>query len=282
MTCATTLEGFARRIAEVRGVRLRYYVGGTGSRTPVVLLHGLGGAASNWVELAPGLARRRRVLVPDLPGHGGSSPLPAAPSLEPYARLAGALAEREGMLPGALVGHSLGGVVALRLARQRPGQIRGVVLAGAAGIGSSSRLGRLVLGLVGLVRPGRLVAPFREPVSRTPWLRRAVLGSWGASDARSLSAVAAEGFLAGTALHTDVVGAAAALARDDARELLSGVRCPCLVLWGANDLQTPIADAFEFARQLRAQLRVIPDCGHLLIAERHDACLDAIETFLGD
>jgi pimeloyl-ACP methyl ester carboxylesterase len=42
----------------------------------------------------------------------------------------------------------------------------------------------------------------------------------------------------------------------------------------------PVADAFEYARRLRAPLRVIADCGHLLIAERADACADAIETFL--
>jgi pimeloyl-ACP methyl ester carboxylesterase len=41
-----------------------------------------------------------------------------------------------------------------------------------------------------------------------------------------------------------------------------------------------IADAFEYARRLRAKLRVITDCGHLLIGERPDACLDAIEAFI--
>src|SRR5919106_6680884 len=85
MTTATAtwaeplLPGFELRWADVRGVRMRYFLGGEGS--PLVLVHGLSGAASNWCELAPLLARGRRVLVPDLPGHGGSGPLPAAPSL---------------------------------------------------------------------------------------------------------------------------------------------------------------------------------------------------------
>ncbi len=58
------------------------------------------------------------------------------------------------------------------------------------------------------------------------------------------------------------------------------MRCPCLVLWGARDAMVPVADGFEYARRLRAPLRVIASCGHLLIAERPDACLDAIESFL--
>jgi pimeloyl-ACP methyl ester carboxylesterase len=60
------------------------------------------------------------------------------------------------------------------------------------------------------------------------------------------------------------------------------VRCPVLVLWGAEDVQLPLDDAFEYARRLRAPLRVIPGCGHLLIGERPDACAHAIDDFLGD
>ena len=73
MTDATKLSGLEERRLDVHGARLRYYVGGEGP--PLLLVHGLGGAASNWSELAPLLAPRRRLLVPDLPGHGGSSPL---------------------------------------------------------------------------------------------------------------------------------------------------------------------------------------------------------------
>src|SRR5919204_2845650 len=89
--------GFATRWATIRGARIRYFVAGDGP--PVVLVHGLGGAASNWVEVAPALARRRRVLVPDLPGHAGSAPLPAAPNLNAFADRVALLAEREAMLP---------------------------------------------------------------------------------------------------------------------------------------------------------------------------------------
>ena len=90
----------------------------------------------------------------------------------------------------------------------------------------------------------------------------------------------AEAFLSGPARHTDTVSAAQALVRDDPRADLDRVRCPSLVLWGARDNQLPVEDAFEYARRLRARLRVIADCGHLLIGERPDACADAIEDLL--
>ncbi len=78
----------------MKGARLRYFTAGEGE--PLVLVHGLGGAAANWVELAPALARRRRVLVPDLPGHGASDPAPAAPNLAAYADRLALVIEGEG------------------------------------------------------------------------------------------------------------------------------------------------------------------------------------------
>ena len=90
------------------------------------------------------------------------------------------------------------------------------------------------------------------------------------------------GFLAAQLLHTDVDSAWQALRRDDPRQELDAVRCRVLVLWGAEDVQLPLDDAFEYTRRLRARLRVIPGCGHLLIGERPEACADAIERFLCD
>src|SRR5207244_6325416 len=107
------LPRLEERFADLKGVRMRYFVGGKGP--PLILVHGLGGAASNWTELTPLLLERYRLLVPDLPGHGGSTALPAVSGLEPFADRVALVAEREGMLPAAVVGHSLGGMGVLRL-----------------------------------------------------------------------------------------------------------------------------------------------------------------------
>jgi pimeloyl-ACP methyl ester carboxylesterase len=272
------LPGFEERWTDAKSVRMRYFVGGDGP--PLVLLHGLTGAAPNWVELAPALARTRRVLVPELPGHGASAALPAAPSLDAYADRVRLVAEREAVLPAPFVGHSLGGLIALRLAVSRADSVAGVVLAAAAGISSSTRAAELWLAFAGFTRPARKVAPFRRSIARRRLLRDAVFGRFEVGDSRSLSPEAVEGLLGSSRLHTDVISAGKALVRGDPRLDLERVRCPCLVLWGARDRQVPVADAFEYARRLRAPLRLIADCGHLLIAERPEACAAAIEDFL--
>ena len=280
MTNATSLSGsgLLERRAPVKGVHLRWFVGGSGS--PLVLVHGLGGAASNWVELAPELARDHRILVPDLPGHGGSSPLPAVPNLESFADCLGLLIEREGLAPTVLVGHSLGCIVALRLAMRSPELVAGLVLVSAAGVGSTTKRARQAVAISMLVQPGRFIAPFRERIARSERLRGIVWGSWATPEGAVVSPTATVGLLEGPSLHTDIASAAAALVEDDPRLDLERVRCPAALLWGARDPQVPVADGFEYARRLRAPLRVVAGAGHLVIVERPAACLDAIRSFL--
>jgi pimeloyl-ACP methyl ester carboxylesterase len=259
---------------------MRYFVGGSGP--PLVLVHGLGGAAANWTELAPLLARRHRLLIPDLPGHGGSSALPAVSGLEPFADRVALLAEREGMAPATVIGHSLGGTIVLRLALRHPQHVAALVLAAAAGLSVGNVWGRNLLSVFSVVRPGRIAARNRRWVARSTLLRRLVFGFVSVADPPGLTEEAVEGFLAAQLLHTDIGSAWQALRADDPRQELEGISAPALVLWGAEDVQLPLDDAFEYTRRLRARLRVIPGCGHLLIGERPDACDRAIAEFLGD
>ena len=64
------------------------------------------------------------MLVPDLPGHAGSTPFPAAATLDPYADRLDRLAELEAMEHAGVVGHSLGGLVGLRLAVNFPQRVK--------------------------------------------------------------------------------------------------------------------------------------------------------------
>jgi pimeloyl-ACP methyl ester carboxylesterase len=276
-----SIPGFEERFVETKASRVRYFVGGRADGEPVVLVHGLGGCAANWVDVAPLLAEARRVLVPELPGHGLSTPLPAVPNLTVFADRVCMVAEREGALPAAFVGHSLGAAVALRLALRRPDDVNALVLAAAAGISSTSRRARYGLRILGIIGPRRFVAPWADSVAGSPFLRYAVFGRWGAADPLILSRAAVDGFLEGTRLTSDSVSAARAVVADDVRQELGDLRCPALVLWGARDNQLPLVDAFEFARRLGAPLRAIADCGHLLIGERPDLCAEAVENFLG-
>jgi 3-oxoadipate enol-lactonase len=273
------LPGFDERRMSLKGVDTRYFVSGSGD-PPVILVHGLGGAAANWAAVAPRLAGRHRVVVPDLPGHAGSAGVPGLPNLAPFAGIVHELAAREGALPSVLVGHSLGAVVSARHAVRYPDDTLGIVLAGAAGIRSTTRTAEVLLSLTALVQPGRRLAPHRRRIARSARLRTAVFGGWGAADPAALSPAAADALLVDVPLHTDVADASSALVRDDVRPLLGEVRCPALVLWGDRDTQVPLEDAFAYARALGAELRVIADCGHLLVVERPAECLDAIAALV--
>jgi pimeloyl-ACP methyl ester carboxylesterase len=258
------LPGLEESVHEARGTRLRVFTGGAGPT--LLLVHGFGGAAENFTELAR-LLPGRRLVIPDLPGHAGSRPIPA-PSIAGFADSVASLLDG----PAGVFGHSMGGTVALRLAERHPELVSGLVLAAPAGITSSSRLSAVAIGLAGLVKPARIAARRVDRISPSPRLKRLVFGPLEVSNPEALSARAVDGFLRPALDHTDALGAGLALARDDPRPSLDRVRCPSLVLHGGRDRLVPLADAFEYARRLRAPLRVIADCGHLLIGERPDVC----------
>ena len=239
-----------------------------------------GGIIENWSALAPALAERHRVLVPDLPGHGRSAPLPEARDIDALTEAVLAIADGEEMGGAVWFGHSLGGLVAVRAAVLRPETVRGVVLAAAAGIGSASRAARVTLAVLGLARPGRVIAPFRHAWAHSRLGRRVAFGWWGIADPDALEPELAEAFLVGPAHHTDTRQAARAMLVSDPRRELDRVTCPCLCLWGASDNWVRPGDGMEYARRLGAPLRTIAGCGHLLIGERPDACLAAIRDFL--
>jgi pimeloyl-ACP methyl ester carboxylesterase len=268
------LDGFAER----RLGGLRYYVGGEGP--PLALVHGLGGMATNWRLVAPALAAERRVIVPDLPGHGGSAPLRGAATLDPFAEAVLVVLEAERAVPAPWVGHSLGGLVALRAAAQSPDSVTGVVLAAGAGISSATRIAEATLTALGTVKPGRVVGRRAHAVAHSRVGRRLAFGWWGVADSDGFDPAMAEAFLSGPPLHTDTLTAGRALVASDPRTDLDRITCPCLCVWGASDNWVPLKDGIEYARRLHAPLRVIADCGHLLIGERPDAVLDAIRGFM--
>jgi pimeloyl-ACP methyl ester carboxylesterase len=275
---ATLLRGFQSHVAEIRGVRTRYFVGGEGP--PLVVVHGLGGAAVNFTELAPLLARSRRVLIPDLPGHGRSLPLERVDGLTTYAEHVAAVADFEGMFPAPVIGYSMGGVIALRLAVERPNDVPALALVAAAGIVSVTRRAEIWLAATGAVRPAQVMTRFRGAFARRPRLRWLPFGAWGAVDPPALSPESVLGFLEGPSQHTDVGSAARALLTDDPRPDLDRLRCPVFLLWGARDRLVPLEDGFEYARRLRAPIRTLPAAGHLLVGEQPQACAQILLEFL--
>lgn len=271
MTSTTSPPGLNARFTR-SGQRV--FEGGAGP--PVVLLHGLSGSSANWVDVVPHLVARHRVLAVDLPGHGGSTPVPSGTGIDGFADAVAATLDERGVSDALVAGHSLGGQVALRVALRRPDLVRGLLLVAAAGITTTApRVGRVVR-LTTVVRPGRLVAPLAPRLAGYAWFRRATFRPWFVSDAAALSPRAARALLADLPRHADTRTAGRAMVGDDPRHDLDRVACPALVLWGARDPQLPVDDAFEYGRRLGAAVRLVADCGHLVVAERPAAVVDAL------
>jgi esterase len=110
---------------------------------PVVILHGLLGSARNWTSIAKELAASHRVFAVDLRNHG-RSPWAGTMSFDEMAGDVAAFIERQGLGPVTLIGHSLGGKVAMRLALTRPDLIERLVVVDVAPVAYAHTFGPLI------------------------------------------------------------------------------------------------------------------------------------------
>ncbi|ACZ30652.1 alpha/beta hydrolase fold protein [Xylanimonas cellulosilytica DSM 15894] len=114
---------------DVDGTRIAYHLRGTEGAPVLVLLHGMGAAsdASSWAPVAEDLARDHRLVVPDLRGHGDSG-RPGTYTLAEMADDVAALLDRLGVERATVVGHSMGGLVAIALTLARPDLVEALVV----------------------------------------------------------------------------------------------------------------------------------------------------------
>ncbi len=117
----------------LHGHRVRYRAAGSGPL--LVLLHGIAGSSSTWEEVGGWLERGHRVVAPDLLGHGESAKPRGDYSLGSYANLVRDLLGALGDERATLVGHSLGGGVAMQFAYQFPERCERLVLVSSGGLG---------------------------------------------------------------------------------------------------------------------------------------------------
>jgi pimeloyl-ACP methyl ester carboxylesterase len=244
------------------------------------LLHGLGNSLDFWIELAPLLSQSVRTLAVDIPGFGQSPPPPGGVTLTNVASVIESFLIERQISGAALVGHSMGGFVALELAGRKALDPRFVALLGgtlhaaaavlsspAAAAASPAITLNLVTQFVGGVIPlGTWGAAL---LGRSTLLRRLLLWPFVAHPERlDESSVA-------FALRNNggwaVITAARVGRHVDVDTLLRGVRGPLRLLWGDRDRLVSTNDLR--AAQLVAQLddvRVLEGCGHWPMLEEAD------------
>ncbi|GAA4531122.1 alpha/beta fold hydrolase [Amycolatopsis samaneae] len=214
----------------------------TTTRPDVLLLHGLGATGAVWDGFTQLLDRPAH--APDLPGHGGAPRLPRYS----FGGMAAAVADR---LPGAgpvlVVGHSLGGVLALTLATGWFGiEVAGVVAVGVKVEWSDDELAKAA---AMAARPPR-VFETREDAERGYLKVSGLLGLTGADPAGL--AESADGW------RLALDPAAFAVGRPDMRGLLAAARCPVLLAAGEHDPMSGIGQL----RELSANAVELPGLGH--------------------
>lgn len=227
-----------------------------GSGTPVVLIHGLSGSRAWWRKNLDALASRHLVVAIDLVGFGATrkvarhGPLPL--SFDDVAALLARWLGEEFDQPVHLVGHSMGGHIAIHLAASYPRLIRSLVLVNSTGL------------------------PFR--IDPRAHLRNIYPVPRGVI---SFSRVLAADFL--RAGPFSVTLGAVRLLSDDAREALKTIAVPTLIVWGERDPLVPSAYGEELSRALKnAQLTVLPEAGHVSMWDNAEAFNERVLEFVAN
>lgn len=259
------------------GRRLTYVDHGDGP--PVLLVHGMAGSWETWLANIVGLAEQHRVIAVDLPGFGDSEPLVEDDDFEGYVRALQGLLDELGVPSVAVIGHSLGGLVALSLASLAPERVRCVVLVSGGGVTLSRT---------------RLLA-----IQVAFWLLAAVLALPGVhrvlTSSRVIRAVTRPAIHAGRDVPVDLLarmmprrvgpGFMHAVRRGaDQLDLLdlARVTAPVLLVWGRHDRILPLATGQQLDRALQqSRLVVVEDAGHCAMFEAPDEFLELATNFLG-
>ncbi len=256
-----------RRFVELDGHKVSYLTAGDAAvAPPILLIHGSGVSAGYWVHQLSGLAGAFRVIAVDLPGRGKSDPVPNA-TVDAYAEIVAKFLDAIGGRRIIVVGHSLGGAVAIALAARQPDAVKGLVL-----LASCAKLPR------GESAGERWLAFLPGPLRRILFFSMAqklLFAPGVAAGAVTLGMQELRSCPAETILND--VQAARAM---DLTQQATALEVPTLVLTGSRDRLTPPALS-EHLRALipRARLGIIEGAGHMLLLEVPDRVNQAILDF---
>jgi pimeloyl-ACP methyl ester carboxylesterase len=253
----------------LNGITVTYTDEGEGA--PLVFLHGFPLCRETWRHQVDEFQSTHRVIAPDLRGLGQTEAQPGISTMDRFADDARDLLRHLETGPVVLAGHSMGGYVALAFARRHSEMLRGLVLVGtkagadtpegAAGRRATAEKVKLegIDGVINAMAP-KMLAPGNQDERMAAQVR----------DFMELSKP--EG----------VIGALLGMAeRPDSTPYLGQIQVPTLVVTGADDTIIPPAESDALARGIPgAQLRVIPNAGHLVAFERPNEFNQALREWL--
>jgi pimeloyl-ACP methyl ester carboxylesterase len=269
---------------ELHGRTMIYRVAGSGP--PVVLIHGMLNSSGHWERVARALAHDYTVIAPDLIGHGDSAAPRGDYSLGAHAASIRDLLAATGIERATIVGHSLGGGVAMQFFYQFPQRIERLALISSGGLGHevSPLLRTAALpgtaALLSLTIQPRLLAGLAGAGARLR--ERGVAGGvYLQAIERALrplqSAGAREAFLQTLRAVIDVRGQR--VSANDRLYLLEAV--PTLIVWGERDNTIPIEHGRAAARAIPgSRFATVPRAAHFPHLEEPDALAAALGEFI--
>lgn len=258
---------------EVEGARVRYLDEGEGPA--VVLVHGFASSLETWAAVIPELKKSHRVLALDLKGFGWTDRPPGDYSPAAQAKLVQALMDARGVKDAAVVAHSWGASVALALALEAPERVTRLALYDAwvyesqlptfFHMARAPALGEVLFGLFyGERSDERMALAFYDQRFVTEQLVEDVEKSLQRPGTRAAALAAVRG---------------QRYAEVEAR--YREVKAPTLLLWGREDLTTPVSIGERLSRQLPdAKLVVYPRCGHFPMLEAAAESTRELAAFL--
>jgi pimeloyl-ACP methyl ester carboxylesterase len=255
--------GIHSRYTQVGGYRIHYYEGGEGP--PLVFVHGLGAESLNWVPAMLDMRGQLHVYALDLLGHGESQKPDIAYSIEQQSEMLRQFLATQNIRSADVVGVSMGGWVALKLAIEHPEVVNRLVVADAAGLKFQTNITvknflpatpEEFNAFMAMLTPRQYSAPypvrrdFLNQVKEHAWITRRIFDSF--------------------------------LTYQDALDgKLGAVRSPALVIWGKQEKLIPLSVGEEMKQQLpNASLLVCADSGHLAMFECWNKLEPDVATFL--
>lgn len=261
------------RRLQLAGVSTAVLEGGDGP--PVVLLHGPGEFAGNWMRIIPELVKTHRVVAPDLPAHGASTVVDGRLDTAGVLGWLRGLIEHTCSTPPALVGHVLGGAIAARFAISQPDRIGGLVLVDSLGLTPFRPAPKFALTLIGFMArptPGSYARFMRQCSYDFDGLREQLGAQWEPFAGYNLELARGASAKGMRRLMRDF--GLPRIPPDD----LGRIVAPTTLIWGRHDRANRLRVAEQASARYGWALHVIEDCADDPARDRPQAFLAALRA----